>query len=122
MIKHFFLVGLGGALGSMLRYAATISITAKYFPTATFVINIIGSFIIGVVLALSIKNELFLNNWKLFFATGICGGFTTFAAFSAENVLLLQNEKYFIAMLYIALSIVLGIGAAWLGYNIISNK
>jgi fluoride exporter len=122
MFKNFLLVGLGGALGSMLRYAAYLFITIKYFPAATFVVNILGSFIIGLVLALSIKDESFLNNWKLFLATGICGGFTTFSAFSAENVVLLQNEKYFIALLYIVLSIVLGIGAAWLGYSIISNK
>jgi fluoride exporter len=122
MIKNFILVGLGGALGSMLRYAAYLFITTKHFPAATFAVNILGSFIIGLLLALSVKDELFLNNWKLFLATGICGGFTTFSAFCAENVVLLQNGKYAVALLYIALSIVLGIGAAWLGYNIISNK
>jgi fluoride exporter len=122
MLKNFILVGLGGAVGSMLRYAAAIFITAKHFPAATFAVNIAGSFIIGVVLALSVKDESFLNNWKLFLATGICGGFTTFSAFSAENVALLQNGKHAIALLYITLSIVLGIGAAWSGYNIISNK
>jgi fluoride exporter len=115
-------VGLGGALGSMLRYAACLFFTTKYFPAATLLVNILGSFIIGLVLALSVKDENFLNNWKLFLATGICGGFTTFSAFSAENVALLQNGKYLIALLYITLSIVLGIAAAWLGYNIISNK
>ncbi len=122
MFKNFLLVGLGGALGSMLRYAAYLFITAKYFPAATLAVNIMGSFIIGLVLALSTKDETFFNNWKLFLATGICGGFTTFSAFSTENVALLQNEKYAVALLYITLSIVLGISAAWLGYNIISNK
>jgi fluoride exporter len=122
MFKNFLLVGLGGALGSMLRYAAYLFITTKHLPAATFAVNIVGSFIIGWVLALSLKDGNFLNNWKLFLATGICGGFTTFSAFSAENVALLQNGKYLIALLYIMLSIVLGIAAAWLGYNIISNK
>jgi fluoride exporter len=122
MLKNFLLVGLGGALGSMLRYTAYLFITAKHFPAATLLVNIAGSFIIGWVLALSVKDETFLNNWKLFLATGICGGFTTFSAFSAENMALLQNGKHIVALLYIALSIVLGIGAALLGYNIISNK
>jgi fluoride exporter len=122
MFKNFLLVGLGGALGSMLRYAAYLLFTTKNFPAATFAVNIAGSFIIGWVLALSVKDELFLTNWKLFLATGICGGFTTFSAFSAENMVLLQNGKHAVALLYITLSIVLGIGAAWLGYNIISNK
>jgi fluoride exporter len=122
MFKNFILVGLGGALGSMLRYAVCLFFTNKYFPAATFAVNILGSFIIGWVLALSLKDENFLTNWKLFLATGICGGFTTFSAFSAENVALLQNGKYFVALLYVILSIILGIAAAWLGYNIISNK
>ena len=121
MFKNFLLVGLGGALGSMLRYAAYLLITAKNFPFATLSVNIIGSFIIGLVLALSLKDENFLNNWKLFLATGICGGFTTFSAFSAENVVLLQSEKYLLALTYIAVSIIAGIGAAWFGFSLVTN-
>ncbi len=122
MFKNFLLVGLGGALGSMMRYAAYLLITAKNFPLATLGINIIGSFVIGLVLAFSVKDESFLNNWKLFLATGICGGFTTFSAFSAENVVLLQSEKYLPALLYIVLSIVLGIAAAWFGFSMVTNS
>ena len=122
MFKNFLLVGLGGAIGSVLRYAFYLVITVKQFPVATFAVNIIGSFIIGVVLALSLKDNLFLNNWKLFLATGICGGFTTFSAFSLENLTLLQNEKYFIALVYILSSIVLGIAAAWLGFIAAASK
>ncbi len=66
MLKNFLLVGLGGAIGSMLRYAAYLLVVYKEFPAATFIVNIIGSFVIGLVLALSIKDEAFLNNWKLF--------------------------------------------------------
>jgi fluoride exporter len=122
MFKNFLLVGLGGAIGSMLRYAFYLVITVKQFPLATFAVNIIGSFIIGVVLTISLKDDLILNNWKLFLATGICGGFTTFSAFSMENITLLQNEKYFIALVYIISSIVLGIVAAWLGFVAASSK
>ncbi len=122
MFKNFLLVGLGGALGSMLRYVFYLAITVKQFPLATFAVNIIGSFIIGAVLALSLKDDLFLNNWKLFLATGICGGFTTFSAFSMENITLLQNEKYFIALVYIVSSIMLGIAAAWLGFMAAGSK
>jgi len=122
MFKNFLLVGLGGALGSMLRYAAYLLITAKNFPFATLSINIVGSFIIGLVLAFSLKDETFLNNWKLFLATGICGGFTTFSAFSAENVVLLQSEKYLLALIYIIVSIVAGIAAAWLGFKLITHN
>jgi CrcB protein len=122
MLRNFILVGLGGAVGSVLRYAAYLLLSTKHFPLATLAVNIVGSFIIGLVLALSLKDEAFLNNWKLFLATGICGGFTTFSAFSAENVALLQTGKYFIALIYIALSIILGIAAAWLGFKFITHN
>ena len=116
MIKNLLLVGLGGGIGSMLRYASSLLISSKIFPFATLFVNIIGSFIIGAILAISIKDEIFLTNWKLFIATGICGGFTTFSAFSLENMGLLQNGKYGIAAVYICSSIVLGVIAAFLGY------
>lgn len=122
MIKNFLLVGIGGALGSMLRYAVYLAVTVKNFPLGTFAVNIAGSFIIGIVLALSLRDESFLNNWKVFLATGICGGFTTFSSFSAENVTLLQHGKFGIALLYITLSIVLGIAAAWLGFKLITQN
>ena len=122
MLKNFLLVGLGGAIGSMLRYAFYLAITVKQFPLATFAVNIIGSFIIGMALTLSLKDDFILNNWKLFLATGICGGFTTFSAFSLENITMLQNGKYFIALVYILSSIVLGIAAAWLGFIAAANK
>ena len=75
----------------MLRYAATLMISAKKITYATLSVNIMGSLIIGVVLACNIKDESFTNNWKLFLATGICGGFTTFSAFTLENMQLMQS-------------------------------
>lgn len=119
MIKNLLVVGLGGAIGSMLRYLAFLLITTKHFPLATFAVNITGSFIIGLVLAYSLKEESFLNNWKLFLATGICGGFTTFSAFAAENIVLIQNGKFLIAFAYITFSIILGLAATFAGYKLI---
>ncbi len=122
MFKNFLLVGLGGAIGSMLRYGISILYSFKHFPAATFTVNILGSFFIGIIMAISIKDETFFSNWKLFLATGICGGFTTFSAFSAENVQLLQNGKIFSALIYTTLSILLGIVAAWIGFKLINNQ
>jgi fluoride exporter len=119
MIKQFLIVGLGGAIGSMLRYAGNVLYSSKSFPVTTLLINIIGSFLIGMVIAFSIKNPS-SDNWKLFLATGICGGFTTFSAFSYENLSMMQNDKFFLSMLYIISSVVLGITAAWLGYKTIN--
>lgn len=119
MLKNLLLVGLGGGIGSMLRYAAALVINTKYFPYPTLAVNITGSFLIGIIFAISIRDIVFLNNWKLFLATGICGGFTTFSAFSLENMGLLQSGKTGLAFMYIGLSIVLGIAATFLGYQLI---
>jgi fluoride exporter len=118
MIRNFLLVGLGGALGSMLRYGTGLVIGSKNFPLATLLINVAGSFVIGVVIAYSLRSEPFADNWKLFLATGVCGGFTTFSAFSFENLQLLQNGKFAMFALYIAASLLLGLVAVWAGYKI----
>ncbi len=122
MIKNLLLVGLGGSIGSMARYAASLLIKSKSFPFATLSVNIIGSFIIGLVFAMSIKQEGISDNWKLFLTTGICGGFTTFSAFSLENMGLLQSGKIGMAVIYICLSVVLGIVATFLGYRLVNGE
>ena len=122
MLKNLLLIGFGGGLGSILRYVSSLLITTKIFPYATLAVNITGSFIIGIVFALSIKDAAVTNNWKLFLATGICGGFTTFSAFSLENMGLLQSGKYGLAFTYIGLSIVLGIAATFFGYLLIMKN
>ncbi len=119
MFRDFLLVGLGGGIGSMLRYGAAVVMNTRIFPVATFAVNIIGSFIIGLVFALSIKETGLSASWKLFLASGICGGFTTFSAFSLENMGLLQSGKYGLALVYIGLSLVLGVTATFLGYQVI---
>ena len=119
MIKNLLLVGFGGGIGSVLRYGTALLMNIKLFPYATLAVNIIGSFIIGIVFAMSIKDEGLSNNWKLFLATGICGGFTTFSAFSLENMGLLQSGKYGMAITFISLSVILGIIATFLGYQLI---
>jgi CrcB protein len=118
MIKNLLLVGLGGGIGSVLRFGAGLLINSKYFPYATLAVNIIGSFIIGIVFAMSIKETGISTQWKLLLATGICGGFTTFSAFSMENLEFFQNGKPGTAIMYVLLSVVLGILAAFLGYQL----
>ncbi|HRI26225.1 MAG TPA: CrcB family protein, partial [Ferruginibacter sp.] len=85
---------------------------------ATLAVNILGCFVIGVVFALSIRQEPLAGSWKLFLASGLCGGFTTFSAFSLENMGLLQSGKYGAAMAYTAASILLGIAATFAGYQL----
>lgn len=121
MIKNILLVGLGGGIGSILRYTTTMLIGAAKIPYATLLVNVIGSFVIGLVIAFGIKDENFAGNWKLFLATGICGGFTTFSAFSADNMQLLQSGKTGLAFLYITVSVVLSIAATFGGYQLLKN-
>jgi len=121
MIKNFLLVGLGGGVGSMLRYATGLLIGYKAFPVATLLINIAGSLLIGIVIAFCLKHSTFADNWKLFLATGVCGGFTTFSAFSMENVQLLQNGKYLESAGYITGSVLLGIMATFIGFKLVSG-
>ena len=121
MFKNFLLVGLGGCLGSMIRYAVWLFFRPVNFPTATLLVNIAGSLVIGIVIGLSMKDVNFSQGWKIFLATGICGGFTTFSAFSAENLQMLQNGKYLLSLLYISSSIIFGIAAAWLGFKLVTS-
>jgi fluoride exporter len=113
----FLLVGAGGAIGSMLRYGVALFSLNKLFPYHTFIVNILGSFIIGCLLGLLLKNTISNEGWK-FMATGICGGFTTFSALSLEGVELLQQERYGIFFLYFILSILLGLAATFGGYTL----
>lgn len=118
MLKNILLVGLGGAAGSMLRYAFSVWFKQASFPMATFLVNIIGSFIIGAVFAYALRNEQFAHNWRLFLATGICGGFTTFSAFSLESLTILQQQRFGLFAFYVGASILLGLTATWLGYSL----
>jgi CrcB protein len=113
----FLLVGAGGAIGSMLRYGVAQVSVNKLFPYHTFIVNIIGSFVIGALLGLLLKNNISNDGWK-FLATGICGGFTTFSAFSLEGFELLQQHRYTVFLLYFFLSIIIGLAATWLGYTL----
>jgi fluoride exporter len=115
MIKNFLLVGVGGFVGSMLRYATSLIFKESSFPLATFVVNIVGSFFIGWIVSMVIKNPSASSQLKLLWATGLCGGFTTFSAFTAEGIHLLQQQRYTIFLLYFTASILLGLAAAWAG-------
>jgi fluoride exporter len=118
MLKSFLLVGVGGMIGSMLRYLFSLIIKSSSFPYATLAVNIIGCLAIGLVTGIIIKNGTDNENLKLFLATGLCGGFTTFSAFSSECMQLLQQQRYIAVIVYVSLSIILGLAATFAGLQL----
>lgn len=117
MNRYVFLVGIGGLLGSIARYLSAsfvIRIVSSAFPYGTFAVNIVGCLIIGVVFGLSERFD-WLPEWRVFLATGFCGGFTTFSSFAYENILLLQDRDYLTFAAYSGLSFILGLLATFIG-------
>jgi CrcB protein len=118
MLRTVFLIAVGGAIGSVLRYLTSIAVQKYYaavFPLATLITNILGCLLIGIIIGLLEKNQLSNSAMKWFLITGFCGGYTTFSAFGYENISLLQNGESGLAFLYIGASILLGLFAVWLG-------
>jgi CrcB protein len=122
MIKSILLIALGSSIGSIARYfcqkwfADTIQ---HSFPWGTFVVNILGCFLIGLIYGTAERTTLLSPQTRLFLITGLCGGFTTFSTFAFENMNLLRSGDITYALLYIAASILLGIGAVFAGIGLI---
>lgn len=121
MLRALLLVGIGGCFGSMARYAVSMLLgktSSSSFPIATFSVNLIGCFIIGLLFGLGSKTSWSQGDGWLILATGFCGGFTTFSAFALENSNLFDKNLSVTALLYIALSVIGGILLCRLGITI----
>jgi fluoride exporter len=121
MIKNFLIVGLGGAAGSMVRYAVQKSFqvqSAAAFPTGTLLVNIAGCFIIGILWSMVSRTLSWNEEMKLLLMTGFCGGFTTFSAFTLEGIGLLKENKAALFLIYLTASVVGGLIATFIGIRI----
>ena len=116
-------VALGGALGAVCRYllGQVIPKLGSGFPIATFAVNLIGCFAIGLVVGLAGKHSNIDPRVILFLQTGICGGFTTFSTFSLESLTLIEEGKIAIGILYIVLSVLFGLFALLAARNLASG-
>ena len=114
MLRQLLLVALGGAIGSAMRYLTAILLARHYtgsIPLATLVVNVLGCFLIGLLVGLCSETTYL----RLLFITGFCGGFTTFSTFTAESYVMFREGAYGLALLYIAGSVLIGLLALWVG-------
>jgi fluoride exporter len=122
-MKQLLLVGVGGFIGSIARFLVqklNLNWHVLSIPMGTLTVNVLGSLLIGFIIGVSGKSEIISPGLRLFLMVGICGGFTTFSSFTAENMTLMQNGQFATVLIYTGLSILLGFLAVYLGY-VLSN-
>lgn len=111
VIDPLFLVGFGGAIGALGRYTVSSTIERERFPLSTFLVNVIGSFLLGLVMFADVGESI-----RLFVGVGVCGAFTTFSTFSVDTIRLLEDGHVWTAVVYALGNIlvsVTAIGIAW---------
>ena len=120
-MKACIYVGLGGCIGAILRYLLSSIPFKGSFPVMTFLINIVGAFLIGAVVGIAGKYQSFPTELTLFLKTGVCGGFTTFSTFSLETLTLFEKKEYVLGAGYAAISVILCVLGVWLGQMAVKN-
>lgn len=119
---NYLIVALGGGIGAALRYGVNVGaprIFGADYPWHTLIVNVVGCFLIGLLtelMALKINMSL---EWRLFFTTGILGGFTTFSAFALDFVLMAERREFMAAGGYALASVVFSIAASFLGLAVV---
>ncbi|HVS96309.1 MAG TPA: fluoride efflux transporter CrcB [Puia sp.] len=116
------LIGAGGAIGSMCRYLMTIFVTRFVtipFPMGTFLVNVSGCFLIGLLYGIAARYAWLNLEWRLFLITGICGGYTTFSSFSYESISLIRQGDYGYFFTYVIGSVLLGLLATVGGISLV---
>jgi fluoride exporter len=121
----YLAIALGGALGACLRYATgelMLIVFGKAFPFGTLLVNILGSFAMGVLYSMFSSGFLAVSPWRALLSIGLLGAFTTFSTFSLDTVLLLQQGDWFKAIANVLLNVLLCLTLAWFGLKLGSMK
>lgn len=124
MISTIGVVALGGALGAAARYGVNIGSVQLFghgFPWATLIVNILGSFLMGVVIAKFAQADHVSHEMKTFVVTGFLGAFTTFSTFSLDAVTMWERGDLLLAFLYISASVIVSIGALFVALWIMKS-
>lgn len=116
-VKAILAVGAGGAIGAVLRYIISLIPFRGDFPTATFIVNVLGAFALGFISGLVLNKDI-SKETELFFKTGMCGGFTTFSTFSLEAIMLIEGGKIHLGVFYIILSLAGALTGVFLGLSL----
>lgn len=123
-IKLYLLVALGGAVGASLRYLIsdmTLALLGKGFPYATLLVNVLGSFTMGLLYGAVLQEYIVLVPWRTFIGIGFLGALTTFSTFSLDTLLLLQQGDWHKAILNIVLNVCVCVFVAWLGMYLVGK-
>lgn len=121
MLKNLAIVALGGGIGSALRYLLQETLHKQidnFEPYGTFVVNIIGCLLLGLLAGFAEQEKVINTSLNLLLISGFCGGFTTFSTFAHQGHTLFTSSRPLQALLYIGLSVVVGLFAAYCGYKL----
>ena len=121
MSRNILFVAIGGMFGSVGRFllvTLAVQLFPSTFPVGTFLVNLVGSFVMGAAVGFAERNLWFHSSWRIFITAGFCGGFTTFSAFAFENVELILHKSYGTLALYSIATFVVCLLAALAGLMI----
>jgi len=123
-MKDVLIVGVGGGLGAVARFLMGAWVLNQApnlrFPLGTFLVNVIGCLVAGLLAALAVRWHLFSQDVRLFLFTGLLGGFTTFSAFGLETVMLMRRGEYVVAFWYVGLSVLCGVAVLGLMMSLLA--
>jgi CrcB protein len=118
LTERYLLVMLGGATGSLARYVAGTAIMTRFggrFPMGTLVINVTGSFLIGLLMSIFTERFQVHPYWRLLLVVGFLGGYTTFSSFEYETFTAVRAGSHWVGLVNVVASVVFGYIAVWLG-------